>query len=290
MRLAFLGTPHAAVPVLEQLVRAGHDVAIVISRPDKRRGRGSAMTASPVKLAAALLGIEVAHSLKALENLDVERGVVVAYGAIIPGAVLERVPMLNVHFSLLPRWRGAAPVERAILAGDDVTGVSIMEIEPTLDTGPVYASASTSVAQKSANELTTELSYLGAKLLVEVLADPRVLASPKVQEGDVTYAEKLDKEEFHLQPSMSIVEVARIVRLGRAFCTVAGRRLRVLEGHVGTGTRPQGSLALDGAHVVLGTGDGAYIIESVQPEGSRIMRASEWWSGARLDSTTTMWS
>src|SRR5487761_1947697 len=139
MRLAFLGTPQAAVPSLFALVDAGHDVRVVIPRPVRRRGRGSQLHASPVKLAALELGLRVGHSLGELDAVDVERGVVVAYGAMIPSSVLEKVPMLNVHFSLLPRWRGAAPVERSILAGDEMTGVSVMSLEATLDTGPVHA-------------------------------------------------------------------------------------------------------------------------------------------------------
>jgi methionyl-tRNA formyltransferase len=123
MRLAFLGTPEPAVPTLRALVDADHDVAIVITRPDRRRGRGKELSPSPVKAAAQELGLRVGHQLSELEGLSVERGVVVAYGALIPSSVLDVVPMLNVHFSLLPRWRGAAPVERAILAGDESTGV-----------------------------------------------------------------------------------------------------------------------------------------------------------------------
>ncbi|MDE3064659.1 MAG: methionyl-tRNA formyltransferase, partial [Acidobacteriota bacterium] len=126
MRLAFLGTPAAAVPTLRALVEAGHDVEVVVTRPDRRRGRGGEVSHSPVQLAAEELGLRVAHSLDGLDALEVERGVVVAYGSLIPAEVLARVPMLNVHFSLLPRWRGAAPVARAILAGDDETGVSVM--------------------------------------------------------------------------------------------------------------------------------------------------------------------
>lgn len=129
MRLVFLGTPEAAVPSLRALVEAGHDVVLVITRPDRRRGRGSALSPSPVKVAATQLGLAVSHRLGDVNDIRVERGVVVAYGAIIPQLVLDRVPMLNVHFSLLPRWRGAAPVQRAILAGDEETGVSIISLK-----------------------------------------------------------------------------------------------------------------------------------------------------------------
>ena len=129
MRLVFLGTPSAAVPALEALVEAGHEVALVITRPDRRRGRGSLLSPSPVKQRALDLGLRVAHSVKELDGLGAEWGVVVAYGAMIPASVLAITPMLNVHFSLLPRWRGAAPVERAILAGDERTGVCVMSLK-----------------------------------------------------------------------------------------------------------------------------------------------------------------
>ncbi|MGH9028042.1 MAG: methionyl-tRNA formyltransferase, partial [Acidimicrobiales bacterium] len=138
-RLAFLGSPSAAVPSLRALVRAGHDVSLVVSRPDKRRGRGQAASPSPVKAAALEAGIDVTDQLDDVLGSGAELAVVVAYGRIIPKRVLDVMPMVNAHFSLLPRWRGAAPVEHAILAGDRVTGVCIMVLEEGLDTGPVLA-------------------------------------------------------------------------------------------------------------------------------------------------------
>ena len=127
-----------AVPPLRALVAAGHDVALVVTRPDRRRGRGTAASPSPVKAAALELGLPVSHDVDDALGADAELGVVVAFGRIIKPHVLEALPMINVHFSLLPRWRGAAPVERALLAGDEVTGVCVMGVEETLDTGPVY--------------------------------------------------------------------------------------------------------------------------------------------------------
>ncbi len=138
-RLAYLGTPQMAVPPLRALVEAGHEVVLCVTRPDRRRGRGGATTPSPVKAAAIDLGVPVSHELLEVATAGVELAVVVAYGRIIPSALLTQIPMLNVHFSLLPRWRGAAPLERAILAGDAETGVCLMKIEEGLDTGPVYA-------------------------------------------------------------------------------------------------------------------------------------------------------
>ena len=138
-RLAYLGTPDMAVPPLRALVEAGHDIALCVTRPDRRRGRGGATTPSPVKAAATELGLAVTHDMDDLTTAGVELAVVVAYGRIIPARLLAQVPMVNLHFSLLPRWRGAAPVERAILAGDRETGVCLMKVEEGLDTGPVYA-------------------------------------------------------------------------------------------------------------------------------------------------------
>jgi len=291
VRLAFLGTPEAAVPSLRALVAAGHDVALVISQPDRRRGRGSETSASPVKAAALALGFDVADDLSALTDIDVERAVVVAYGEMIPAAVLARTPMLNVHFSLLPRWRGAAPVERAILAGDEETGVGIISLEVTLDTGPLHAEARTVIADKTASELIAELAELGAQLLVEVLASEDLLAHPWPQQGESTYAAKVTPETFHVTPAMTVAEALRVVRLERAFVKVQGRRLRVLRAHahldldldldapdVGTGF-----VRATREAVCLMMADGALELTWVQPEGSRTMSALAWWAGARLD-------
>ncbi len=153
-RLVFLGTPEAAVQPLRTLVRAGHDVALVVTRPDKRRGRGAALVPSPVKAAATELGLPVTDSLDDAVGVGAELGVVVAYGRIIPVAVLDRLPMVNLHFSLLPRWRGAAPVERAILEGDAETGVCLMAVEAGLDTGAIYAEVATAIDEdETADEL-----------------------------------------------------------------------------------------------------------------------------------------
>jgi methionyl-tRNA formyltransferase len=287
VRLVFLGTPEAAVPSLEALVRAGHDVVLVISQPDRRRGRGTDVSPSPVKIAALRLGLAVGDEMSALESLDVDYAVVVAYGALIPGRLLERTPMLNVHFSLLPRWRGAAPVERAILAGDPETGVGIISLEVTLDTGPLHGERRTDVGDKTASVLMDELAHLGAELLIEVLGDVDALAHPRPQVGESTYAAKLTPETFHLTPDMSVTQAQRVVRLERAFVIVQGRRLRVL---VATPTKlalePGWLRNIDGA-VALGFADGSLEVSLVQPEGSRAMSATAWWAGARLENAIT---
>lgn len=291
MRLAFLGTPAAAVPALRALVDEGHDVAIVITRPDRRRGRGNDVVASPVKSAAIELGLPVAYAVKELANVDVEMGVVVAYGAMVPSSILSRIPMLNVHFSLLPRWRGAAPVERAILAGDEETGVSIMSLEETLDTGPVHLMVRVAIGDSSAAELTNRLADVGAAALIEVLSSPELLAHPIAQVGEATYAEKLVKESFRLLPTMTSEEFLRTVRLGRAYCLVDNRRLRIDDASSSDeqGIDP-GVVVQRGGHVVAGCRGGAVSVNRVRPEGSRSMAALEWIVGTRWSTGSAQWS
>jgi methionyl-tRNA formyltransferase len=290
VRVAFLGTPEAAVPTLRALVEAGHDVALVLTRPDRRRGRGAELSPSPVKVAAQSLGLRVAHRVSDLASVSVERGVVVAYGALIPGAVLDRVPMLNVHFSLLPRWRGAAPVERAILAGDEETGVSVMTLEVELDTGPVHLERRVDVGEKTLAQLLGELSVVGAAALVEVLGSSTLLENARPQSGDVLYAAKLTKEDFHLNPAMSREQVLRTVRLGRAFTFVEGRRLLIDAAQRSPLEVEVGHLTRRGDDVLLGADGGAVALTRVRPEGKGSMDATAWWSGARLGEHSTMWA
>src|SRR3954467_7263990 len=178
MRILFLGTPEDAVPPLRALVAAGHDVALVVTQPDRRRGRGTATTPSPVKSAAEALGVPVRTPDRARELVDdlvavrADAGVVVAFGQLLPASVLAttRLGFLNLHFSLLPRWRGAAPVERAILAGDAETGVCLMELEEGLDTGPVYGCRRLAIGEEeTADELRARLVDVGTELLVDSL-------------------------------------------------------------------------------------------------------------------------
>jgi len=279
MRLGFLGSPAFAVHVLDELVAHGHDVAIVVTRPDRRRGRGEAASATPVKAAAVRLGIRVTSDVADLVEGGVELGVVVAYGAIVPAAVLDVVPMLNLHFSLLPRWRGAAPIERAILAGDARTGVCVMGLEPALDTGPVYASAVTEVDDKDLDALRTELVGAGAALLVELLSKDRGRwPSPVPQHGGATYAKKLSDAELELDFSAPAVQVARVVRLGRARTWAGGRRLAVRRAEVLDDARGAPG-ALHGDVVTCGTG-GLRLVEVV-PEGRRPMSLEAWRRGLR---------
>lgn len=239
MRIAFLGTPDDAVPTLRALVAAGHDVALVVTQPDRRRGRGAATAPSPVKAAALELGLPVRTPARSREIVDEMRasgatlGAVVAFGQLLPDALLDALPhgFVNLHFSLLPRWRGAAPVERAILAGDRETGVSVMRIDAGLDTGPVYAVERTPIEpDETAGELRARLGELGTALMVATL--PRVPdLEPTPQEGDPTYADKLDVGEFEVDWSRPADELLRIIRAGNprpgAWTTVDGTRLKI---------------------------------------------------------------
>lgn len=279
MRLVYLGTPALAVPPLRALVEEGHDVALVVTGPDRRRGRGLARSASPVKLEAERLGIPVATELEAALEARAAVGVVVAFGHLVPEAALARLPMVNLHFSLLPRWRGAAPVQRAILAGDEVTGVSVMALDRDLDAGPLYVSAPVPIEPgEHVGPLQERLVEMGTRLLVEVLAAP--LPVPHPQEGEATYAEKLSPTELELDWRRSAAELERVVRLDGAWTTWRGRRLRVLDAEVVPA--PAGAACPGRLHAeVVATGDGGLRLHVVQPEGRRPMRAATWLRGAR---------
>jgi methionyl-tRNA formyltransferase len=242
MKIIYMGTPDFAVPALEKLAAAGHDVAAVYSQPPRPAGRGKALRPSPVHLRAEALGIEVRTpvSLKDAQvqadfaAIEADVAVVAAYGLILPRAVLDapRYGCLNIHGSLLPRWRGAAPVQRAILAGDTETGVMIMQMEAGLDTGPVRATCRTPIATKIAGTLTDELSQLGADLIVQVLADvPSFPPLPQPDEG-VTYAAKIEKAEAQINFTAGALQAERQVRAFNpapgAFFTYKGERFRIL--------------------------------------------------------------
>ena len=282
-RLAYLGTPDMAVPPLRALVAAGHDIALCVTRPDRRRGRGKEETPSPVKVAATELGLAVTHDMNDLTTAGVELAVVVAYGRIIPARLLEQIPMVNLHFSLLPRWRGAAPVERAILAGDHETGVCLMKVEEGLDTGPVYAVRTVPLDDDiTLAALRRELVAVASALVVEALAGGVAgLPDPVPQEGEVTLADKINKEDLHLDWTKRAVDLKRVVRLGRAWTTFRGKRLTVLDverGQGGDGAgRPPGSL--EGA--IVATGGGTLVLQRVQPESRSPMSADDWLRGVR---------
>jgi methionyl-tRNA formyltransferase len=279
-RLVYLGTPAEAVPPLRALVAAGFDVALVVSRPDAKRGRGRAVTPSPVKQAALDLGLPVASTVDAATEVVADLGVVVAYGRIIGPAVLEALPMVNLHFSLLPRWRGAAPVERAILAGDERTGVCVMAVEEGLDTGGVYAREEMVIGpDETADELRARLVDVGTGLLVDTLTAG--LGRPVPQTGEVTYAEKLQPDDRRLDWARPAVELHRVVRVGGATTTFRGRALKVWRARSSVSTSgpegPPGTLA----GTAVATVDGALELIEVQPEGRARMAAAAWVNGVR---------
>ncbi|MDQ2725770.1 MAG: methionyl-tRNA formyltransferase, partial [Actinomycetota bacterium] len=255
------------------MVGDGHEVAVVVTRADARRSRRGAPSPSPVKVAAVAMGLVVSHDIGDVISVCADLGVVVAYGRIIRPPVLGSLPLVNVHFSLLPRWRGAAPVERAILAGDPVTGVCLMEVEAGLDTGPVYARAETGVeAGETAAALTARLADLGAALLTDGLAAG--LGEPRPQTGEATYAAKLESGDLALGWERPAVELARVVRVGRAWTTWRGQRLLVWEARLSDEAVGGEPGTLNGTTVTAGAG--SLRLVRVQPEGRAALDAQDW--------------
>jgi methionyl-tRNA formyltransferase len=276
-RLAFLGTPAVAAGTLRALVDAGFEVAVVVTRADKRRSRGGGAEPSPVKETAIDLGLPVTTKVDDVIDAAVDLGVVVAFGQLVKPHVLDAVPMVNVHFSLLPRWRGAAPVERAILAGDTETGVCLMQLEEGLDTGPVFACEQIAVDDRvTADELRAHLGEIGSRLLVDELR--RGLGTPTPQGGDPTYAAKIDSADLEIDWTRPAVEIARLVRAGRAWTTFRGNRLLVVRGVPGAAVPGVPGELRD---EVVATGEGSYVLEAVQPQGRSVVDARAWRNGAR---------
>lgn len=302
MKLVFLGSPEAAVVPLQALHAAGHEIVLVVTGADKRRGRGRSLTPTPVKAAALELGLAVTDNLDDVMDTAADLGVVVAYGRIIRPEMLAHLRMINIHFSLLPRWRGAAPVERAILAGDRTTGVCVMDVEEGLDTGGVHASAEVEIGDaETALQLRQRLTAIGAELLVTTLAKGLGEATPQADDG-VVYAEKIHPADRMLDPMMTVETLLRIVRIGGAWTQFRAKRLKVIEARPAELPSPDGSpLATEAAHgapaasslsstplpgtflsdTVLAAGDGAIELVLVQPEGKAAMAARDWARGAR---------
>lgn len=269
-RLTYLGSPAMSVPPLRALVGAGFDIGMVVTNPDRRRGRGSTSTPTPVKAAADELGLPVSHVIDDVTTVDADLGVVVAFGQIIRPPVLAALPMVNLHFSLLPRWRGAAPVERAILAGDQTTGVDLMVVEEGLDTGGVYARVELDVGEdESADELRVRLVAAGTELLVLHLREG--LGDPVPQAGEPVYAHKITPADLEIDWSGPARQIHRQTRVGGAWTTRNGDRFKVW----------RTSLAPTGAGVVLPTGDGDIELLEVQPAGKPRLAAKDWANGAR---------
>ncbi len=285
MRIIFMGTPDFAVPSLDALVAAGHQVVAAYTQPPRRAGRGKLLSPSPVQIRAEALGIQVRYPVRLREPVDQyafaalapDVAVVAAYGLILPPPILEAPVMgcINVHASLLPRWRGAAPIQRAIMAGDSLTGVTIMEMAAGLDTGAMLARAVTTIDSKTAGELTVELAKMGAGLLVQTLGNPPP-AVPQPETG-VTYAAKIDKAEARIDFGAGALAVERQVRAFApapgAWFEHGGERIRVLKAEaIGGGAEP-GLVADEG--LVVGCGVGLIRLVTVQRAGRGAMRAHE---------------
>ena len=298
MRVVFMGTPEFAVPSLRALDEA-YEVSLVVTRPDAVRSRGKKLEPSPVKAEAEERGLAVVEANRMTEDVMAELRAaapdvicVAAYGCILPDSVLELAPLgcVNVHASTLPRWRGAAPIQRAILAGDERAGVSIMRVVHELDAGAYCAQASCEVEEKTSDELMAELGELGGSLLVEALAsiEAGTAAWTEQDEAQVTYAKKIEKAEMRLDPAAgaraNALRVQASADAAPARCVVAGKGVRVMRARVALDvSAAEGAVAVSHGRVFLGCADGALEVLSVKPDGKREMEASAWAAGLRGD-------
>ena len=300
MRIIFMGTPDFAVPALDALIAAGHEIIAVYSQPPRPAGRGKAPRPTPVHARAESLGLAVrtpvtlrdAGEQADFAALDADLAVVAAYGLILPVPVLEapRRGCLNIHASLLPRWRGAAPVLRAVLAGDGETGVTIMQMEAGLDTGPMLATVTTPIDAKTAGELTAELAGLGARLMVDVLANLAAYPPvPQPAEG-VTYAAKIDKAESRIDFALPAEAVERQVRAFNpapgAWFAIGGERVKILAAEVVAEGGAAGTVLDDGLLIACGTG--AIRPTLVQRAGKGAMPATEMLRGFAIPAGTQL--
>ncbi|GGD36804.1 methionyl-tRNA formyltransferase [Sinisalibacter lacisalsi] len=294
MKIVFMGTPDFSVPVLDALVEAGHEIVAVYCQPPRPAGRGKRERPTPVHIRALDLGLEVRHprSLRdpeaqaAFAALGAEIGVVVAYGLILPQPILDAPARgcLNIHASLLPRWRGAAPIHRAVMAGDEETGVCIMQMDAGLDTGPVLLRRATLIGkEETTGDLHDRLSRLGAAAIVEALDRIDSLTpEPQPDEG-VTYAEKIDKAEARVDWSRPATEVARHIRglspFPGAWCEIAGERVKLLGARASNGAGQPGEVI---GPLTIACGIGAVEITRAQRPGRRPMEANEFLLGFEM--------
>jgi methionyl-tRNA formyltransferase len=292
MKIVFMGTPDFSVPVLDALAQH-HDIVAVYSQPPRPAGRGKADRPSPVQARAQALGLPTRHpvSLRSEEAqaefaaLGADIAVVVAYGLILPQAVLDapRLGCLNIHASLLPRWRGAAPIHRAIMAGDTETGICIMQMEAGLDTGPVLLRQSTPIgAEETTADLHDRLSAMGAALILQALDNLPLQATPQPDQG-VTYASKIDKSESRIDWTRPAAEVDRKIRglspFPGAWCDIGGERVKLLRSRLTAGRGDPGQV-LHGLTIACGTG--AVEITQAQREGKRPASAADFLRGFTL--------
>jgi len=302
LRLAFMGTPDFAAPTLAELVGRGHQIAAVYSQPARPRGRGLAAEPSPVAKLAQTYELELhtpatlkdVDAQKAFAELDVDAAVVVAYGLLLPKAILDapKLGCFNLHASLLPRWRGAAPIQRAIMAGDRETGVMVMRMEEGLDTGPVLMAERVEIGRKSYGELHDELSRLGADLMARALGAVErgsIEARAQAEEG-VTYAKKITKDEARIDWTRPAREIDCLIRglspVPGAWVAAKGERLKILYAEPAEGRGVPGTV-LDDA-LTVACGEGALRIVRVQRAGRGAMEAGELLRGFSLPKGTRL--
>ena len=301
MRIAFMGTPDFAVPTLDALLEAGHDVVAVYTQPPRPGGRrGKEPTPSPVQKRAEAAGLEVrtpvslrnAEAQEAFAALDLDAAVVAAYGLILPEPILNAPDYgcINVHASILPRWRGAAPIQRAILAGDIRTGVTIMQMEKGLDTGPMMAVLPAEVGGKTAGELTTELAEIGAQLVVRVLGLLPAVGRIPQNDAGATYAPKIEKSEAKLDFTKSAVEAERQVRAFNpapgAYFEYGGERIKVLAASVGEQGGAPGTVLDDS--LAIACAEGSLLPSLVQRAGRGAMSTRELLRGFPIPTGATL--
>ncbi len=287
MRVIFMGSPDFAVPTLDALVAGGHEVVAAYTQPPRPAGRGKQLQPTAVAKRALALGIEVRSpkSLKSEEEqaafaaLGADVAVVAAYGLILPQAILfaPKAGCINVHASLLPRWRGAAPVQRAIMAGDAVTGVTIMQMEAGLDTGPMLLSQEVAVDAKNAAQLTEELAQLGAAMILQYLADPDRYPPATQPEDGVTYAAKIRKEEARIDwafPALQILHQVRgLAPVPGAWFEANGERVKLLDADLADGDGRPGEVLDEKLRIACG--DGGLVPRIVQRSGKDAMSTDE---------------
>jgi len=307
VRLVFAGTPQAALPSLEALAQSDHELVAVVTRPDAEQGRGRRRQPSPVAHRAAELGLETLKPdrprdpefMARLTALAPDCCPVVAYGALLPQNVLDvpRHGWVNLHFSLLPAWRGAAPVQRAILAGDTVTGASTFRLVAAMDAGPVYATVTEPIAATdTAGDLLDRLAVAGADLLVRTLdgiAAGTLHPQPQPEHG-VSLAPKISVEDARLDWSRPAVELDRVIRACApqpgAWTTVRGSRLKIEAATLAASALAPGEVEVTRNAVRVGTATRALLLERVQPQGKQAMAATDWARGMRLTAGETLGS
>lgn len=295
MRVIFAGTPEFAASALAALIEAGHQIPLVLTQPDRPAGRGLQLHPSPVKQLAQKHGLEILQPLSLKKDLDAQETirnigadvmVVAAYGLILPQSVLDIPPLgcLNIHASLLPRWRGAAPIQRAILAGDPETGICIMQMEAGLDTGPVLARASTPISPTdSAGDLHDRLALMGGQLIVSTLARLPLIPEPQPDTG-ITYAAKIEKSEAALDWNLGSTELDRHIRAFNPFPAAQtlfqGTSIKIWRAHpvAKTGT-PGTVLSVDKTGIYVACGTGALCITELQKAGGKRLNTAQFLAG-----------